>query len=75
MTLDNLNYKLIFKYEECSVYLIKSNNLNPIKEQKEKSQEFTNEISNMFKKQRKRKRLFIFIYLKIPLHIIILIFY
>lgn len=52
---DNLNYELIYKYEECSVPITQLNNLHSIKQKKLEFQEFNEELikSSQMKKEKK----------------------
>ena len=52
---DNLNYELIYKYEECSVPIIQFNNLHSIKQKKLEYQQFNEELikSSQVKKEKK----------------------
>jgi hypothetical protein len=52
---DNLNYELIYKYEECSVPITQLNNLHSINQKKIEFQEFNEELikNSQMKKEKK----------------------
>ena len=53
---DNLNYELIYKYEDCSVPIIQLNNLHAIKQKQSEFYEFNEKIKISLSKKEKKKR-------------------
>ena len=51
---DNLNYELIYKYEECSVPIIQLNNLDAIKQKQSEFYQFKEKIKNSLSKKEKK---------------------
>ena len=50
---DNLNYELIYKYEECSVPITQLNNLHSINQKKLEFKQFNEELSVILNEKRK----------------------
>ena len=52
---DNLNYELIYKYEECSVPITQLNNLHSINQKKIEFQEFNEELIKNSQMRKEKK--------------------